>query len=218
MPRKSTKIKKENNTKSASKAYLDKISQEVQTSQSKLSMVLGALIILVVVILLFNYFNKGKESLGPAQKTENTTQQENVSPENLPGNYTVKEGDTLFSIAQQYYNDGYKYPEVARTNNIANPDILETGQTITIPKLETSSVTPSPSDISTTPQPSITPVMNEWGTPITEDKYTVADGDWLSTIAARAYGDIYSFDKIAKANNITNPNVIEPGTVLIIPR
>jgi nucleoid-associated protein YgaU len=40
----------------------------------------------------------------------------------------------------------------------------------------------------------------------------------LSKIAGRAYGDVYQFDKIAKANNITDPNNIEVGTVLKIPR
>jgi len=55
-------------------------------------------------------------------------------------------------------------------------------------------------------------------TDITGDTYTVIEGDWLSTIAGRAYGDIYAFDKIAQANNIRNPDILEPGMVLKIPR
>ena len=37
-------------------------------------------------------------------------------------------------------------------------------------------------------------------------------------VAGRAYGDVMAFDKIVKANNIQNPDLIEPGTVLSIPR
>jgi 5'-nucleotidase / UDP-sugar diphosphatase len=57
-----------------------------------------------------------------------------------------------------------------------------------------------------------------WGEKITGDTYTVQAGDWLSTIAGRAYGDILQYQKIAEANNITNPDVIEVGTVLKLPR
>jgi len=62
--------------------------------------------------------------------------------------------------------------------------------------------------------------MNQttWGAEIKEDTYTVQSDDWLSKIAGRAYGDMTKFDAIAKANNISNPDTIEVGTVLKIPR
>ena len=63
-------------------SYVDKLESQVQSNQSRLRMILGALIILVVGILVFNYFNKGKADLGPAQQTE---AQQDVSPESLPG-------------------------------------------------------------------------------------------------------------------------------------
>ena len=57
-----------------------------------------------------------------------------------------------------------------------------------------------------------------WGPKITGDTYTVVEGDWLSTISARAYGDVMAYNKIAVANNIPNPDLIEPGQVLKLPR
>lgn len=175
--------------------YVDRLENQVQTNQSKLSMILGALIILVVGILVFNFFNRGKADLGPAQQT---AVEEDVAPQSLPGNYTVKEGDTLFAISEKYYGDGYKYIEVAQANNLPNPDQIDKGQVLKMPKLlETG---------------------NLWGEKITGDSYTVVSGDWLSKIAGRAYGDIYAYERIAKANNIQNPDLIEPGTVLTIPR
>lgn len=47
--------------------------------------------------------------------------------------YTVVSGDTLFNIAKQFLGDGNRYPELARFNNIPNPDHIEVGQVIRIP-------------------------------------------------------------------------------------
>ena len=205
--------------KKTSGNYLEKLEGDIQSNQSKVSLVLGALIVLVVGILVFNYFNRNKTDLGPAQQTENGDQQD-VSKENLPGKYTVKEGDTLFTIAEKYYADGYQYSEIAKANNLTNPDLLESGRTLDIPKLEL--------QVAAQPTPSASPKEETlgtgggdttiWGPKIEGNTYTVVEGDWLSTIAARAYGDIMAFDRIAKTNNISDPDRIEPGTVLKLPR
>lgn len=204
-------------------SYLEKLDREVKSNQSKLSMILGALIILVVGILIFNYFSRGRETLGPAQQIQQA-QEGDVSPENLPGKYTVKEEDTLFLISEKYYKDGYKYTEIAKENNITNMDSIEVGQVLQIPKLE-ALVTAVPS-----PSPEVTPTSTQeplgkggadttiWGPRITEDTYTVVEGDWLSKIAGRAYGDIFAYKKLAEVNNIPNPDLIFPGQVLKIPR
>lgn len=228
MPRKEKITTKQTVSKPVKKSYIERIEEEVTTNQSKLNLILGALIVLVVGVLLFNYFNKNKGGETQSQKVENKQEAGDVSPEKLPGKYTIKEGDTLFAVAEKYYNDGYKYTEIVKANSITNADNVEVGKILEIPKLaaaETSqlSTTPQPS-----PQPSVTTTVTttnfsdtmstDWGPKITGDKYTVVSGDWLSTIAGRAYGDIYTFDKIAKANNIANPNLIEPGMVLTIPR
>lgn len=47
--------------------------------------------------------------------------------------YTVKSGDTLWSIAQQFYGDGSQYRKIATANNIGNPDQISVGTTLTIP-------------------------------------------------------------------------------------
>lgn len=210
-------------------SYLDKLQTEVESNQSRLSLILGVLIVVVVGILIFNYFNKNKAQVGPAQQTE----QGDISPENLPGKYTVKEGDTLFTVAEKYYKDGSLYTEIVKVNNLANENAIETGQVLEIPKLTVATspmpaetVTPSPSP-TTEPQLQPSPdakggipsAVTSYGPTITGDKYTVVEGDWLSTIAARAYnGDILAYQKLAQANNISNPDLIFPGQVITIPR
>ncbi len=204
--------------KKTSGNYLEKLEGDIQSNQSKVSLVLGALIVLVVGILVFNYFNRNKTDLGPAQQTEKADQQD-VSKENLPGKYTVKEGDTLFTIAEKYYSDGYQYSEIAKANNLTNPDLLESGKTLDIPKLELQAAAqPTPSAPSEEALGTGGGDTTIWGPKIDGNTYTVVEGDWLSTIAARAYGDIMAFDRIVKANNISNPDQIEPGIVLKLPR
>jgi hypothetical protein len=51
----------------------------------------------------------------------------------------------------------------------------------------------------------------------TGTKYTLKPGDSLWTIANRVYGNGNQFDKIAKANNLTAPYILDPGTEIIIP-
>lgn len=232
-----TKAKKEE-----SSSIIDKMQNDLEGNQSYLNIILGGLIIIILGVLVFNWFNKSEGSVGPSQQTDQTKSAD-VSKDNLPGTYTVKEGDTLFTIAEKYYNDGYKYPEIVKENKFANENVVEVGQKITIPKLETetamasgtpiASPTVSP-DSSITPEPSMTPVASAmekeemgtggatnqtiWGERITGNSYTVAYGDWLSTIAGRAYGDIYAYTKIATANKLSDPNAIEIGQVLKLPR
>lgn len=209
MPRKSTKVPKTKTYHFQASDYLGKLENNLASNQSRLSLILGLLIVIVVGILTFNFFNGSKPDLGPAQQTQQTeSAAPDVTADNLPGKYTVREGDTLFTIAQQYYKDGSKFTKLAETNNLANPDEVEAGQVLDIPKLE------NQTDSSTQVSPSDT----EWGPKIEGNTYTVQNGDWLSKIAGRTYGDIFAFEKLAKANNIPNPDLIEPGQVLTIPR
>jgi len=226
-------------------SLFERLSTSFQKNQSFFNIVLGGLIVVVLAVLLFNYFNQPTEELaGPASQTEQTEQSGDVSKDKLPGTYTVKEGDTLFTIAQNYYDDGYKYPELVKENKLANENAISTGQEIMIPKLNESgqavgmaSATPTASpEVSAMPSASAAPSATEaptapamgatggaenataWGDKITVDTYTVQEGDWLSKIAARAYGDMYSYQKLAQANNIANPDAIEVGMTLKIPR
>lgn len=47
--------------------------------------------------------------------------------------YKVKWGDTLWDIAQSYYNNPWLYKRIASANNIKNPDYIVAGTVLTIP-------------------------------------------------------------------------------------
>ncbi|MBU2632664.1 LysM peptidoglycan-binding domain-containing protein [Patescibacteria group bacterium] len=44
--------------------------------------------------------------------------------------YVVREGDYLWDIAIRAYGDGYKWVEIAKANNLTNPDYIFTGTTL----------------------------------------------------------------------------------------
>ncbi|ADG97148.1 Curculin domain protein (mannose-binding) lectin [Segniliparus rotundus DSM 44985] len=59
--------------------------------------------------------------------------EEPAAPE--PQTYVVAGGDTLSAIAQKFYGDANLYPKIAEANGIANPDLINVGQELTIPAL-----------------------------------------------------------------------------------
>lgn len=57
----------------------------------------------------------------------------------MASTYTVKKGDTLWSIAKQYLGAGSKYQELAKWNNISNPNLISIGQVLQLSKPSTGS-------------------------------------------------------------------------------
>lgn len=58
-----------------------------------------------------------------------------ATPPNAPARrtYTVKKGDTLWGISQQFYGNGAVYARIADANGIKDPRRLGTGQVLVIP-------------------------------------------------------------------------------------
>lgn len=50
-----------------------------------------------------------------------------------PRTYTVVRGDSLWAIALKEYNNGYAWVNIARANNLANPDLIHAGNVLTLP-------------------------------------------------------------------------------------
>jgi len=154
------------------------------------------------------------------------------SSSNTGGNveYTIVAGDTLWGIAQNFYGDGNRWPEISAANDeylaaeeqrrgVATPTDgshwIFSGQVITIPGVSAASTTVETTEIVSTEL----------------DKYTIKQGDTLWAIAQKYYNDGKQYTKIYDANKDTieavatarglessdNGHWIFSGTTLVIP-
>ena len=48
--------------------------------------------------------------------------------------YKIKSGDNLWDIAVRAYGDGFKWPEIAKANNLENPDLIFADNVLQIPR------------------------------------------------------------------------------------
>ncbi len=48
--------------------------------------------------------------------------------------YTVAKGDNLWEIAVRAYGDGYRWVDIARKNNLINPNLIHSGNIFVIPR------------------------------------------------------------------------------------
>lgn len=185
--------------------------------ESTISMLLGALVVIVVGILLYNFFNVTGEEIiedialgtGEEYSLELKEEEGEFIPEGLPVEHVVSQGDHLWNISEKYYGNGYNWVDIAEANSLANPGQIFSGQKLSIPKVGLR-VTSKIDTIATTDATAA----------IFGDSYTVTKGDTLWGIATSAYQDGYQWPKIYQANKemIVDPNIIEVGTHLTLPR
>lgn len=136
------------------------------------------------------------------------------------GEYVVKSGDTLWSIAEAQYKSGYNWVDIARANNLSNPGMINAGNKLVLPKVatKTPTVDTQKTVVTNDEHNNRTVAQAPVSDKISGDTYKIVRGDNLWNIAVRAYGDGYKWVDIARANNLTNPGLIHADNVLKIPR
>ncbi|MCL5439061.1 MAG: LysM peptidoglycan-binding domain-containing protein [Patescibacteria group bacterium] len=180
--------------------------------ESYVSLILGIVVVVTSLVLVVSFLkNRNQENVNKNPKTE-TSSDKTQATETVSENkntYTVVNGDTLWSIAEKTYKSGYNWVDIAKANNLQDPNLIESGQKLTLPKIQVSGET----TIARNNEANTTPTNK-----ITDATYTVKKGDYLWEIAVRAYGDGYKWVDIAKANNLANPDIIHSDNVFKIPR
>ena len=189
---------------------LKRFLKAIRLNESTISTVLGALVVVVVGVLIYNYFSSVNKSVElSTEQVENTLElvEENgyLVPQDLPTTHVVSKGEDLWKIAEKYFGSGYNWVDIAKENQLVNADILFEEQELIIPRMAVKQHTV----IEKTKVESIT-----------ADEYLVVKGDFLWEIAVRTYGDGYRWTEIWQANQdkIINPDIIESGTILTLPQ
>ncbi len=128
-------------------------------------------------------------------------------PPATPANqsYVVKSGDTLTSIAQNFYGPKGKWESILAANPGIDPNRLKVGSTISIPHVEGASSLSTPAATSGTPS---------------ADSYTVVAGDTLSGISQKVFGSQKHWRAIYDANKSaigSDPADLKVGMKLKLP-
>jgi nucleoid-associated protein YgaU len=144
----------------------------------------------------------------------------------------MKKGDTLWSIAESQMGSGFEWKKLAEANEIKDQTQLKAGSQLIIPQreiesknldemtasplvtAEPSGTVPSQEPTTISPQPNLPAAQPS----IQGNAYVVVAGDTLWDIAIRAYGDGYRWVDIARANNLSNPDLIFSGNKFVLPR
>ena len=174
-------------------------------------MILGAIVIVVVGLLVVNYF-RGLDTGTTLPVGEQTEAEGPTITRDGETFHTVQAGENLWKIAERYYDSGYNWADIASANNLSNPGVVELGQEILIPSVEPRTPT------ATVATPSMLGDSIDSSGAIAGATYTVTRGDSLWSIAIRAYGDGYRWVDLARENDLVNPNIIHAGNVLTLPR
>lgn len=86
-------------------------------------------------ILIIPKLKDEQQILSNKNNEQNFPEQQNSSTEAITGtSYTVKQGDNLWAIAVRAYADGYKWTDIAKANQLANPGIIHPGNVFKIPR------------------------------------------------------------------------------------
>lgn len=111
--------------------------------------------------------------------------------------YTIRSGDTLSRIAARFHTTA---ADLARTNHLANPNVIRAGAVLQVPSSFTAASAPTRAASSTTRRASATPASLT---------YRVRTGDTVSSIARRMH---VTRSELGALNDLSKP--LEAGQVL----
>ncbi|RMH28810.1 MAG: LysM peptidoglycan-binding domain-containing protein [Planctomycetota bacterium] len=128
--------------------------------------------------------------------------------------HSVREGESLWAIAQEHYGDGALAARLAAFNadRVPDPDTLRAGVRLRIPPR---------SALEGSPRPRTTPAPRSGSAPADAPQrtYTIKPGDTLGEIAQRELGTVRRLGEILALNPgvLTDPDVAPVGVVIRLP-
>lgn len=201
---------------------------------SLISLGLGALVVVVSGILIYNYFSgqapnllKNTQRANASPSSAQVAQQPESSPANgaqnapaqsgtlaLPVTHTVAAGESLWKLAEKYYGTGYEWRRIAEANKLNATARLSTGMQLQIPRAELISATateksPEPTQIAqanatNTPAPTASATV----APTAVAKATTAPTASPTMVAVATASPTAAASAIAKASPTASPTAL----------
>jgi len=180
---------------------------KIKWGESYTSLLLGVIVVIVGFLLILSFLQNRNYNKTKATSSSSITNEKN---NRLPKSYSVKDGEDLWTISQKIYGSGYNWVDLAKANNLTDPGIIYKDTRLIVPDVK--------EKVAVKKNISESENVNQTSNSIPGKSYVIQKGDFLWEIAIRAYGDGYRWVDIAKANNLTDPDLIFSGNVLTIPR
>src|SRR3989344_1534037 len=177
MPRKKVFIKNRNANKEETRNIFSQLVNQIKSGESFTNLILGAIVIIVIAITVIVFVKNNKD--GQTSSTETNLEEEQEGKGMTSSTYTIKAGDTLWSISEKVYKSGYSWKEIAKANNMENPGLIHAGNVLKLPSAEKEvATTDAKSD-------SKSVIAETTENAISGNEYTVKKGDNLWNISIR---------------------------------
>jgi nucleoid-associated protein YgaU len=173
---------------------------------SLISMGLGALVVVVSGILLFNYFNN------QAPKFNKVTITQSSATASLSANTKAGTDSAMASVQPTT-------TAVAVAAKVTSAPKVTAKPTNAPTMIAQASIKPTTAPVATQ-APTLNTAQNSSSQSTGElvAKHTVVAGESLWSISEKYYGTGYEWKKLVEANKIASPSVIEKGTIVEVPR
>ena len=180
------------------------IQKRLNSPDAVLSLVLGFAVILVVGLTVVNAIRSFLQK-PPTNQTNTEASASAGLPVPLPTTHTVKQDESLWTIAEYYYKSGYNWVDIDTANALVDENYIVPEQKLVIPDVKPRLIDQDVGDVTPVAASTIKPKHTS---------YTVASGDNLWDISIKEYDTGYKWPDVAKVNSIPNPDLIYPGTIL----
>lgn len=142
-----------------------------------------------------------------------------AGPSGSSKSYAVKQGDTLWVIAQKELGNGARWAVIARANPNVDPNNLRVGQKLIIPAASSSSASANSLPHSSSSSAANTAATTSGASGGGGKTIIVAEGDTLWSIAEAQLGDGAKWKLIFNANRgiLSAPDDVQAGQKLVIP-
>ncbi|HEV7301865.1 MAG TPA: LysM peptidoglycan-binding domain-containing protein [Tepidisphaeraceae bacterium] len=139
-----------------------------------------------------------------------------------PREYTVKAGDSYYTIAREVYGDSHFYPHIQRANPDLVPTKIRAGMKINLPDPTTVKPNLNASLVNTATTGDVTSNRNASNrkTVVGPNEYRVQNDENLYRIAVKLYGTPKKMDEIYELNKAkigNDPSKLKVGAVLKLP-